>query len=177
MSISTLKNNYYVWEFFAKEHILKKISNTNIDLILKLRRVSKLFYDIILNNKDIKFTLSCIKFKNKSPLICLQIACENKNLDICKWLMERFQIVQDDVRNNHNETLRIACKYGNLKVVKWLINTFHLTKEDLNCYVNNTALSCSCDGGNLKILSLIPSNCKMVNKYIWVNRKRCNRME
>lgn len=70
--------------------------------------------------------------------------CEKSdNVEILRFLVEKFEIAKDELRVDHNYALRHACMNGHLKIVRYLIEVVGLSRRDFES-IDSFAFEMAC---------------------------------
>jgi hypothetical protein len=75
--------------------------------------------------------------KSHVKKFCIEMCCNNNQLEMAKWLADKFEVERTDVRFNYNSSLRICCDKGNLEMAKWLVQRFGLNESDARSMQNH----------------------------------------
>jgi hypothetical protein len=94
----------------------------------------------------------------------LQVACENGNTELARWLKETFGLTAADTRADGNEALGRACG-GHEQAARWLVAAFALKWKDVEkgvCRVMRTA----CEAGHLGVAEWLKSEFGLTAKNL-----------
>lgn len=169
--------------------ILMKIVWNDTKIVGKARLLSKYFNELILSNRDLKFTLTI-----NGPVIEEIIAANNSEggseyarlltkfehfcgegildlptspLDLCRWMVERFQFSPEQIKDSFS--FYNACSNGELKTAKWLTKTFNLTLEDIRNYNDDNVFSSTCENGHLEVAEWLVKTFNLSKRDAMVN--------
>jgi hypothetical protein len=81
----------------------------------------------------------------------LRQVCERGPLAAVQWMVMRFDLTVDDVRDDDDACLREACARGQLEVAQWLTARFGLTDDDARAH-SGAALRAAALGGHLQVV-------------------------
>ena len=148
------KDNYDVWierinsECLEYEAIGENINSGNAyDKYVECTKEHKRLDNISKYDRLILITRGNLRdFIRSNPVKeveYFQWACMYGHLDIAKWIHNKFNITEEEVKAENNWAFRFACMYGHLDVAKWLHKTFHVTDQEARM-VNNFAFKWAC---------------------------------
>lgn len=80
--------------------------------------------------KFIMDRLQVVNVPEEHQVEALGIAARHSDVEMVRWLTERFGLTVQHVRWDGNELLRRACEAANLDTIKWIADHFQLTAED-----------------------------------------------
>lgn len=71
-----------------------------------------------------------VHHSDKTPIHILEMAIKHGDLDVCKWLVIRFQIMVLQIQTTPHTSsflLELAVRHGNLEMCQWLLDIFDIT--------------------------------------------------
>lgn len=101
-------------------------------------------------------------------------ACEMPDLSIARWLVTRFELRADDLRDNCQEILQTACLRGRREVVSWLVNEFHFGRLDFMS-IDGYPFQEVCSGGYLALAQYLADVLPVQRDDVILNNNRALR--
>ena len=89
-------------------------------------------------------------------------SCVNGYLEVAQWLVQEFELTEEDSLCNNNYVFHYCCANGHLEVAQWLVKEFKSIEEDIRSEHNyNNQFNTACENGHLEVAQWLVKEFKL----------------